>query len=91
MIQHTWRDFYDFEEGGSGAHFPMVVEEAGRAKRFLQESTWQQKLVIDWDVEDGKLVNPRSVWMDIDPEKGAPASPEKIPRRPKYRNRPYSR
>jgi len=90
LIQHTWRDRYDFEEGGLAAHFPMVVEEAGRAKRFLQESTWQQKLVIDWDVEDGKLVNPRYLWMDIDPEKGAPASPEEIPRGSTYRGRPGS-
>jgi len=44
----------------------MALENAGRAKSFDIKSKWKQRTTGTLQIKDGKLVNPRLKWEDID-------------------------
>ncbi len=69
VVSHKWGDRYDFDLVQSGGASATTLEKAGRAKSFDIESKWDQRVTGTVQIKDGKLVNPRLTWKDINPKK----------------------
>ena len=64
-VTHSWNDPYDFERFQPGSSGPLRLERYGRAKKFDMEGSWNQRVKGTVEVRDGKLVNPRFEWEDV--------------------------
>lgn len=65
IVTHKWEDAYDFDPMQSGGAGAFALEKARRAKSFDLKSNWQQRVTGTLQIKDGKLVNPRLTWEDI--------------------------
>ena len=65
-VTHSWNDPYDFDRFQPGSSGPLLLEKYGRAKKFKMKGSWVESVKGTVEVRDGKLVNPRFEWKDID-------------------------
>ncbi len=69
IVTHDWDDKYDFHNIQPGAAEARVLEPAGEAAPFKMGAKWQRKMTATVEIRNGKLMNPKVTWTEIDPPK----------------------
>ncbi len=64
-VTHSWSDKYDFDAWGLGGAGAVALKEAGRAKFYTVQSSWQQEVVGTVRIVDGRLTDPQFEWRNV--------------------------
>lgn len=70
IVEHEWKDPYDFDEDGPIGRDAKPLERYGRAASFDLRANWHQELVGTIEIRDNELVNPKFEWHDMPPGAG---------------------
>jgi hypothetical protein len=66
IVDHHFKDPYDFNPGGPYSSDPNLLERHGKAKSFDRRALWSRRVTGTIRMENGRLGDPQFTWQDID-------------------------